>query len=399
MNKKYQISIILFSFLITPITFAEPIPDYYNPYAPITTDKQVYSWTDKVRITIEAPSWKENKNGIDFIGDEEGYFIKISTHGHKLEPYKLVETTPSSGIFTGEVILTGFSHDADGDGDIDTQPQTTGTGPTSGFLEADRDDGITISFEFADGVVLTQNAQIRWNESKIGFDKTSYLPDETAKIQITDPDMNLNPEASDTITVEISSDSDVAGLIVDAVETSENSGIFVANVLFTSYDKSGGNRLHAILDDRIYAKYVDRTLPSPYNTNDDLDVITEAVISTNESSIHQVTLENVILTDSLGLPIQEPKSGQQLQVVAEIENKQDYDQPFIYIVQVKDSANTIIALSWFKGSLTINQKLSVSQFWSPAESGTYAVEIFAWRSFDNPLPLAQSLKSIYKVTQ
>lgn len=399
MNKKYQVQIILFSFLITPITFAEPIPDYYNPYAPITTDKQVYSWTDKVRIIIDAPSWNENKNGIDFIGDEEGYFIKISTHGHKLEPYKLVETTPSSGIFTGEVILTGFSHDADGDGDIDTQPRTTGTGPTSGFLEADRDDGITISFEFADGVVLTQNAQIRWNESKIGFDKTSYLPDETAKIQITDPDMNLNPEASDTITVEISSDSDVAGLIVDAVETSENSGIFVANVLFTSYDKSSGNRLHAILDDRIYAKYVDRTLPSPYNTNDDLDVITEAVISTNESSIHQVTLENVILTDSLGLPIQEPKSGQQLQVVAEIENKQDYDQPFIYIVQVKDSANTIVALSWFKGSLTINQKLSVSQFWSPAESGTYAVEIFAWRSFDNPLPLAQSLKSIYKVTQ
>ena len=399
MNKKYQVQIILFSFLITPITFAEPIPDYYNPYAPITTDKQVYSWTDKVRITIDAPSWNENKNGIDFIGDEEGYFIKISTHGHKLEPYKLVETTPSSGIFTGEVILTGFSHDADGDGDIDTQPRTTGTGPTSGFLEADRDDGITISFEFADGVVLTQNAQIRWNESKIGFDKTSYLPDETAKIQITDSDMNLNPEASDTVTVEISSDSDVAGLTVDAVETSENSGIFVANVLFTSYDKSSGNRLHAILDDRIYAKYVDRTLPSPYNTNDDLDVITEAVISTNESSIHQVTLENVILTDSLGLPIQEPKSGQQLQVVAEIENKQDYDQPFIYIVQVKDSANTIVALSWFKGSLTINQKLSVSQFWSPAESGTYAVEIFAWRSFDNPLPLAQSLKSIYKVTQ
>lgn len=399
MNKKYQVLIILFSFLITPITFAEPIPDYYNPYAPITTDKQVYSWTDKIRITIDAPSWNENKNGIDSIGDQEGHFIKISTHGHKLEPYKLVETTPSSGIFTGEVILTGFSHDADGDGDIDTQPRTTGTGPTSGFLETDRDDGITISFEFADGVALVQSAQIRWNEGKIGFDKPSYLPDETAKIQITDPDMNLNPEASDTVTVEISSDSDVAGLTVDAVETSENSGIFVANVLFTPYDKSSGNRLHAILDDRIYAKYVDRTLPSPYNINDDLDVITEAVISTNESSIHQVTLENVILTDSLGLPIQEPKSGQQLQVVAEIENKQDYDQPFIYIVQVKDSANTIIALSWFKGSLTINQKLSVSQFWSPAESDTYAVEIFAWRSFDNPLPLTQSLKSVYKITQ
>ena len=201
MIKKYQISFILFASLVSSIAFAEKIPDYYNPYAPITTDKQVYSWTDKVRITINAPSWNENKNGIDSIGDQEGYFIKISTGTHHLEPYKLVETAPNSGIFTGEVTLTGFPHDADGDGEMDTQPRTTSTGPTNGFLETDRDDGFTISFEFADGVVVTQSAQIRWNSGQIIFDKPLYLPDETAKIQITDPDMNLNPETKDTITL------------------------------------------------------------------------------------------------------------------------------------------------------------------------------------------------------
>lgn len=396
--KKYQISLILFAFLFTSAS-AEPIPDYYNPYAPITTDKQVYSWTDKVQITIDAPSWNENKNGIDTIGDQNGYFIKISTPGHDLEPYKLVETSKNSGVFTGEVILTGFSHDANGDGKIDTQPRTVGTGPTSGFLEADRDDGITISFEFADGVVLTQSAQIRWNEGKISLDKPSYLLHETAKIQIIDPDMNLNPEASDTVQVEISSDSDVAGITVDAAETSENSGIFVANVSFTPYDRSSGNRLHAILDDRLYAKYVDHTLPSPYNINDDYDIITESVLSSNTPSADKITLENVFLADSLGMTIQEPMLGQQLQVVAEIENKQDYDQPFVYLVQVKDSTGTVMTLSWFKGSITINQKLSVSQSWSPTESGTYTIETFVWRSLDNPLPLVQSSKAIYKVTQ
>lgn len=396
--KKYQISLLVFAFLFTSVN-AEPIPDYYHPYAPITTDKQVYSWTDKVEITIVAPSWNENKYGIDSIGDKQGYFIKVSTHGHELEPYRLVETSPSSGVFTGEVILTGFSHDANGDGKIDTQPRTTGTGPTSGFLEADRDDGITISFEFADGVVLTQSAQVRWNDGRINFDKPSYLPHETANIRVIDPDMNLNPESSDTIPIEISSDSDVAGITVDATETNENSGIFVSSVSFTPYDKSSGNRLHAILDDRVYAKYIDHTLPSPFNINDDLDIITQSVLSSNTPSSDKVTLENVLLTDSLGMTIQNPMLGQQLQVVAEVKNNQDYDQPFVYLVQVKNSAGTVMSLSWFKGSITINQKLAVSQSWSPTEPGTYAIETFVWRSLDNPVPLVESSKAIYKVRQ
>ena len=48
--------------------FAETIPDYTNPYAPIFTDKEVYTWTDKIRITIVAPSWNADRHGIDSIG-------------------------------------------------------------------------------------------------------------------------------------------------------------------------------------------------------------------------------------------------------------------------------------------------------------------------------------------
>jgi hypothetical protein len=130
-----------------------------------------------------------------------------------------------------------------------------------------------------------------------------------------------------------------------------------------------------------------------------VDIITISIVSSDTPSTDRVTLENVILTDSLGTKIQEPMLGQQLQVVAEIENKQDFDQPFIYLVQVKNSSGTVMALSWFKSSITINQKLSVSQSWSPTESGTYTIETFVWRSLDNPIPLVQSSKVIYEVTQ
>ncbi|MGQ0794806.1 MAG: hypothetical protein ACT4N5_01295 [Nitrosopumilaceae archaeon] len=398
MNKKYLVSLFLFSLLFS-VASAEPIPNYYKPYAPIATDKQVYSWTDKIQIMINAPSWNENKNGIDSIGDHQGYHIKISTHGHDLEPYKLVETSQNSGVFTGEVTLTGFSHDADGDGKIDTHPRTLGSGPTSGFLEADRDDGITISFEFADGVVLTQIAQIRWNEGIISFDKPSYLPDETARIQIIDPDMNLNPESSDTVTVEISSDSDIAGIKIDATETDEDSGIFVANLSFTSRDKSSGNRLHAIFDDTLYAKNVDHTLPSPFGVADNLEITTESILSSNSPSSNKVTLENVMLTDSSGKIVQKPMVGQQLHVAAEIKNRQDYEQPFVYLVQVTDSTGIVVALSWSKGSIAVDQKLGVSQSWSPNKLDTYTVETFVWKSIDNTLPLSPSTKSVYKITE
>ena len=125
--------------------------------------RSIYSWTDKIKIKIIAPSWNTDKDLIDSIGDDNENPIKISTRSHSLEPYRLTETDVSSGIFTGEVILTGFLHDADGDGDYDTTPRTIGSGPTSGFLEVERDSAVTVSFEFADGVVLSESVPVSWN--------------------------------------------------------------------------------------------------------------------------------------------------------------------------------------------------------------------------------------------
>ena len=139
------LSFLLFSLILFP-AFGESIPDYNKPYSPIFTDKATYSWTDKIKITIIAPSWNTDRHLIDSIGDTEDHPIKISTSEHSLKPYRFTETDVNSGIFTAEVILTGFLHDADGDGDIDTTPRTVGTGPTNGFLEVDRDSAITISF-------------------------------------------------------------------------------------------------------------------------------------------------------------------------------------------------------------------------------------------------------------
>jgi len=388
---KYLLIPFLLFLLFFPAFAQEPIPDYDNPYAPIIFDKVIYTWTDKIRITIIAPSWNENTNGIDTIGNHEGRFIKISTGERSIEPYTLTETEPDSGIFRGEITLTGFLHDVDGDSKKDTNPRTSGNGPNDGLLEVTRDDKITLSFEFADGVVLTKSAQIIWNEGKIEFDSDHYFIDNTATVRVVDQDMNLNPEIVDTLVVEVSSGSDSAGIQVNAIETSDTSGIFEGTFLFSSSQESSGQRLFAVTGDSIYAKYKDATLPLPYNIQDTLDITSESKLESSIPLLERTNLSDVYLADRSGNPVQEIRAESSFQIVGTVHNNQNFEQSFVYIIQIKNQEDITMEISWIQGELSANQTLQVSQSWMPDSTGEYKVETYVWNSLKDTLPLAPNL--------
>ena len=92
----------------------------------------------------------------------------------------------------------------------------SGNGPTNGFLETENNDSITISFEFADGVVLTESIPITWNMGTYSIFKDIFFVNDSIEIRVIDPDMNLNPETIDTINIEVFSDSDNGGIQVIA---------------------------------------------------------------------------------------------------------------------------------------------------------------------------------------
>jgi len=380
--------VLIFSIFFAPV-YAEQIPDYEKPYAPIFTDKSIYSWTDKVKVTIIAPSWNTDSHLIDSIGDDQHNPIKISTNNHSLEPYRFTETGVNTGIFTAEITLTGFPHDADGDGSVDTFPRTMGNGPSSGFLEVDRDSAITISFEFADGVVLTKSVPVTWNIADAKFSESNFLSDKSALIQVTDPDLNLNPEALDQIPIDVSSDSDVAGIKVNAIETSESSGVFVATVTFSPNLPSSGNRLLALPGDEIYAKYVDYTLPKPYSKSDNIEIITLAKISSSISNLDRVKNSQISLSDSSGNSMTLFEKDKQIQIVGSVTNEQSFIQKFIFLIQVKDQNDSVVSISWISGELSAGQNLDVSQSWLPKNSGTYFIETFVWDSLENQIPLSK----------
>ena len=375
-----------FLLILAPV-FAESIPDYNNPYAPIFTDKPVYSWTDKIIISIIAPSWNSSPNQINSIGDSESHAIKISSGENSLKPYRLTETSPNSGIFSGEIILTGFLHDVDGDGNFDTNPKTIGNGPTDGFLESDMDDSISISFEFADGVVLVDSVPVTWNHGTIKFSKDTFLSNDLIQIRVIDPDLNLNPEMIDTVNIDVFSDSDASGLSVTAIETSERSGSFVSTFSL-SENISSGNRLYANPGDTIIAKYDDHTLPKPFSKSDSQYVQTSAVVDYSTSPINRIQASPIFLSDGFGTPVTSFLPNTQMQIVGTIENEINYDQEFVYFFQIKNSDNTITSLSWIQGKLSPNQILEISQSWVPANSDNYILETYVWNSLNELIALS-----------
>jgi hypothetical protein len=362
--------------------------------ATIELDQKVYTWTDKVYITIVAPDHNFDGDLIDEIGNTEDDPIKVSTRGDDLEPYKLVETGTDTGIFTGEVILTGFAHDADGDGgtgvdgnDVDPQA-SSGSGPTDGKLTADDDDGLTVSFEFSEDETVVGSALIRWNIGEVQWLEASYPASGTGVVRVIDPDMNLDPEAVDNFDADIWSDSDAGGIDLTVTETNEATGIFEGTVFFTITDESSGHRLRVAEGDTVTAEYEDNTLPDPYTTADELDVTATSLIGTVVPPLERAPAANLRIVDAFGNSLDTVTVDQQVQVSADLVNGQDRDQTFAYLVQIQDGNGVTVSLAWITGTLSSGQSFSPALSWIPTDAGAYTATAFVWESVDNPTALS-----------
>ena len=366
--------------------------------ATIELDQKVYSWTDKVYITIVAPDHNFDSDLVDEIGESGRDPIRIATRGNDLDNYKLVETGTDTGIFTGEVILTGFNHDSDGNSatgavttGFDTNPRTepaNNGGPTNGFLAATDDDGLTVSFEFSEDETVVGSALIRWNIGEVQWLEQSYPASGSGVLRVVDPDMNLNPESVDNFAVDVWSDTDSGGIDLTVTETNEATGIFEGTVQFTITDASSGHRLRVSEGDTITGEYDDNTLPSPYNTSDQIGIKATSIIGTIVPPLERAPASSLRTVDTLGNALDSVSVDQQVQITADLVSGQDKDQEFAYIVQVQDSSGVTVELAWITGTLSPGQSFSPSKSWVPTMPGTYTATAFVWESVSTPTALS-----------
>lgn len=234
------------------------------------------------------------------------------------------------------------------------------------------------------------------NEFTIGqihWDHVNYKVNNTAAtIQVIDPDMNKIAISREMVKVYVYSDSNPEGIILDAIETAPNSGIFEKKFVL-SQTRSAPNILYTMEGDTATAKYIDTTLPEPYLPTDKLEVIETAIMGTTGPPLERVPAELLRVEDSKGDVGKIPTIlvDQQVKIVADITNQMDRDQDFAYIVQILDEKKSIVSLSWLTGKLTPMQSFSSAQSWIPQNPGKYSATVFVWESINNPSALSPPL--------
>ena len=357
--------------------------------ASVELDQRVYTWTDKVYITVVAPDHNVDADQIDEIGDNDDYPVRISTRGHEIEEYKLVESGPSTGIFTGEVTLIGFGHDADGDGNddkADTRP--SGNGPTDGMIPVESESGISVSFKYSDGETVSNSALVRWNVGEIQWLEPSYPAAGNGIVRVLDPDMNLNPEAVDNFDVTVWSDTDGGGIDLTVTETNAATGIFEGTVFFGPNADTDGHKLRVTEGDVVTAQYYDNTLPAPFKETERVRVGATTLIGAIVPPLERVPISDLRLVDSFGAAVNTISVDSQIQIAADLTNNQNRDQDFAYLVQIQDQNRVTVSLNWIVGSLTGQQSLSPAVSWTPENSGSYEVTAFVWESIAQPTALS-----------
>ena len=244
-------------------------------------------------------------------------------------------------------------------------------------------------------------ASMEWSKASYsGFDGTK------ANVTVVDPDMNKYPNAIDYLWISLHSDSDpdLLGTRMTLFETDFDSGTFQREITFTETPPSGGEFLHVVTGDTIFAKYVDKTFPANFTATDLRGIsATEQGIEVTASSIivgkrgpplERAPAYNLTLLTLSKEPIPDNTIviDQQVRIGAYLENQQNKTQPFAYLVQIQNAQEQVESLSWITGNLTSFQKLNPEVTWIPFQEGTYRATAFVWESVTNPTALSPPIE-------
>ena len=355
--------------------------------AAIELDRDAYTWTDRVFVTIVAPDYNFDSYVIDEIGGKDDGEVTVRTRGAEIDGYRLAETGPDTGVFAGEVTLTGFTY-----GEVHTSIETGGSGPTDGTLRTNNEDGLSVSFEYSDSEApLVASAIIRWNVGEVQWLEAGYAATGSGVVRVTDPDMNTNPDAVDDIGIVVYSDTFLGGVDLTATETQESSGVFEGVVEFDPHAASQGHRLQVSEGDIVTALYDDETLPKPDGRGDSLELVATALIGSAVPPLERAPSSNLAMVGASGNMISSVSAGQQVQITADLTSGQDTDQYATYLVMVQDGNGAPVHISWISGSLGAGKTFSPSQSWTPDAAGSYVVTVFVWESVTNPTALSPQL--------
>ena len=252
-------------------------------------------WFGKVTVMIYAPGWNIDSLARDSIGHTTESALTITSRtgagNHELgicndsDSEGLIETGPNTGVFYGRLKLSGMDHDMNNDG-----VKETGLGGTScknspfdeyAKIETGRDGAVTVNWEYnpENNAVVTNTLTYSWNIATIEFLEDQYPIDGVVEFMFTDKDMSDIPKDKVDLNFRVWSDSDMAGILVEATQDGNWKATKPYHFNIQSSEESNGDNLHVQEGDTLYVEYVDTTLPAfgpngeSWSKSDTLDII------------------------------------------------------------------------------------------------------------------------------
>jgi hypothetical protein len=263
-------------------------------------------WFGKVTIMIYAPGWNNDSDKRDRIGATEESALTITSRGGTATNAEigvcndnskgqegLIETGPNTGVFYGRLKLSGMDHDMNNDGVKDTKLGGTQckNSPFDEYakIETGRDGAVTVNWEYnpEDNKTVSNSVSYGWSIATIKFLDDVYPLDGKTKVEfkLKEKDLGDMPKDKVDLNFRVWSDSDMAGILVEATQDANWKHKKPYWFYIQNYDESNGDNLYAQEGDTLYVEYVDTTLPALgpngeyYSINDTLDIVATTTVT------------------------------------------------------------------------------------------------------------------------
>jgi hypothetical protein len=367
---------------------------YEETLAQVSLDRSAYGSDSFVYVFIDDQDANLNPTAADeFIvnPDNAPNNDLLTLGGGSIEgTITFRETGDNTARFEGRYEL-GASIDFESESLVLTLFDKANYGDTLDADENDSNGTDEVSFSIGDSDGIIDVGELITWDAELSSDKSAYALGENVTITIEDPDANSNPSVVDEIDLVLSTSSGTA--VIAATETGQSTGIFRANFQLNSDGSIAGTLLELDDGESVTISYTDER-PADY----------QARLDSGQDPEKEFTIEIKTVLGTLGIPSASLSSptvraigdgdgplavGTQLGLSTTIENDGSAEQPFVALIEVRDSTGITVYLAWQSGNLEPAGTTAIEVSWIPDVSGKYEVRTFAVSSLTNAIVLSK----------
>jgi hypothetical protein len=348
----------------------------------------------------EDPKSTENYDPDD--PDSDDFFVSFRSDRDEVGDAspEIEETGPNTGVFEFQLELItdegGCEDDDLGDAKFEAEG---GSEPSIGACPGDL---IAVRYEDeqdASGRSTTVSAiiEVKSFDPEFSTDKDSYAVGERITATIADADANRDPDIADSLTnIRITSDSDRVGEEISALETGKNTGVF--KLSFSTTSGTAGGAITVKAGDTVAIEYTD-DYPADFEEEENDKEFTFTVPVGISIGTGATTMSEPAPVDpATGSELTTVTVGRQIVLSTTIINNFDSAQPFVAMMEVRDSNGITQRVDFQTGTLEPSGQTGIGVSWTPSAPGDYTVRTFAISNLQNPQIISELKESVVTVT-